>query len=148
MKKIVLMTASAALLGAPAHSQQIDTTQTPNAFIREFTSARYAIAGKKTTFASFFSLKPDCAPMDWVNVQVIKPPENGEAKLVDGTTMPSYAAPNPRVKCNEKSVEATMLEYIPGERYAGPDSIQVELIDSAGARFLYTYNITVKSISP
>jgi len=146
MNKIVLMlTASAALLVCqPGYSQQVDTTQNPNAFIREFTSQRYAIAGKKSTLSAFYSLKPDCAPVDWVEVKITKSPENGEAKLVDGNTRANYTAPNPRVKCNDKSTKARVLEYIPTKGYAGPDAIEVELIDSTGARVLYTFNITVK----
>ena len=116
----------------------------PKPFDSAYTMARFALAGKKSTLGSFFSLKVDCSPMDWNEVKIVKPPKNGEAKLVDGTTFPGYTAPNPRTKCNEKSVNASMLEYTPAQGYAGPDSIQLESIDSGGSRARYTINITVK----
>jgi hypothetical protein len=47
-------------------------------------------------------------------------------------TIPTYTAPNPRTKCNDKSVNAKGLQYTPTK--AGPDEIEVEFIDSGGFR--------------
>jgi hypothetical protein len=41
--------------------------------------------------------------MDWMELTITKPPENGEARLIDMNTIPNYTAPNPRTKCNDKS---------------------------------------------
>ncbi len=134
----------AAVIQAQAQAVVDTTTQNPNANNREFTLQRYAIGGRKSVFNYFYSLKPDCAPSDWLEVTIIKEPEHGTAKLFDGTTLPNYTAPNPRVKCNDKSIKAQGLEYVPTKGYAGGDQIDVEAIDFAGNRNLYTFNITVK----
>jgi hypothetical protein len=144
MKKIILAAVLSILTAGVSNAQQVDVTQNPNAFNREFTTQRFAIGGKKSVLGNFYSLKPDCAPMDWIQVKIVKTPENGDAKLVDANTLPNYTAPNPRVKCNDRSVKSHALEYTPAKGYVGADSIELELIDSAGARVTYTYNITVK----
>jgi hypothetical protein len=127
-----------------AHAQQPDQTQNPNAFDREYTSHKTTINGRKSLLNYFFSLKGDCAPTDWIEVKIIKAPENGEAKLIDGNAFPAYTAPNPRVKCNDRSVKAKGLEYVPTKGYAGDDQIIVEMIDNGGSHGTYTFNITVK----
>jgi hypothetical protein len=130
------------LVAGPVYAQQVDTTQNSNAFNREFTTQRFAIAGRISTLNYFYSLKPDCAPMDRYEITITKPPENVEAKLIDVNTIPNYTAPNPRVKCNDKSVKARGLEYTPAK--AGTDEIEVEGIDSGGSCVTYKFNITVK----
>jgi hypothetical protein len=80
--------------------------------------------------------------MDWIEVTITKPPENGEARLIDMNTIPYYTAPNPRTKCNDKSVKAQGLQYAPTK--AGPDEIEVEFIDSGGSRSVTKFVITVE----
>lgn len=75
---------------------------------------------------------------------ITKQPENGEAKLVDVNTQASYTAPNPRVKCNGRSVKATALQYTPNKGYVGADAIEVEVINDVGQRLMFLYNVTVK----
>src|SRR5215467_11469644 len=133
----MLRITSALLFAMMLSAQAQSAPKAPNVFDNTYTMARFAVAGKKSTLAGFFSLKLDCSPLDWNEVKIVKPPKNGEAKLVDGTTFPAYTAPNPRTKCNEKSVNARMLEYTPAQGYAGPDSIQLEAIDSGGSRSRY-----------
>jgi hypothetical protein len=133
------MIALALLTAGPAHAQQ-DPTQNPNAFNREFTA--FAVVGRSSTIGTFFSLKPDCAPMDWIELTITKRPENGELRLIDMNTIPNYTAPNPRTKCNDKSVKARGLQYIPAK--AGPDEIEVEFIDSGGSHLITRFVITVK----
>jgi hypothetical protein len=147
MNKIVLMlTASAALLvSKPGYPQQVDTaTQDPDAVNREFSLQRDAIGGKKSIFANYYSLKLDCSPTEWQQVKITKSPENGEARLVDMNTLAYYIAPNPRVKCNGKSVKSTALEYTPAKGYSGGDAIEVEAINDFGQRSVFVYSITVK----
>jgi hypothetical protein len=57
-------------------------------------------------------------------------------------TVPNYTAPNPRVKCNDKTVKARGLQYTPTK--AGADEIEVEFIDSTGSRTVTKFIITVK----
>jgi hypothetical protein len=140
LRKSMIALAALATAG-PVHAQQ-DPTQNPNAFNREFTAQRFAVVGRSSTIGTFFSLKPDCAPMDWIELTITKPPENGEARLIDMNTIPNYTAPNPRTKCNDKSVKARSLQYIPAK--AGPDEIEVEFIDSGGSRSVTKFIITVK----
>jgi hypothetical protein len=53
---------------------------------------------------------------------ITKPPENGEARVIDRNTIPTYTAPNPRTKCNERSVKAKGVLYTPTK--AGSDEIE------------------------
>jgi len=78
-----------------------------------------------------------------MELRLVKPPENGEAKVVETTTQVLYTAPNPRTKCNGKTTKAKALEYIPTKGYVGPDRIEVEMINDSGQRSTYIYNITV-----
>jgi hypothetical protein len=117
---------AALLVAGPVYAQQPDVTQNSNATNREFTSQRYAIAGKISVLNYFFSLKPDCSPMDWYELTITRPPENGEAKLIDGNTVPNYTAPNPRTKCNDKSVKARGLQYTPTK--AGTRAVQRSIL--------------------
>jgi len=105
---------------------------------------RYAIGGRKSIFAHYYSLKLDCSPSGWQDVRLSKSPENGEAKLIEATAIIGYSATNPRVKCNGRSTKSMALEYVPTKGYTGSDSIEVELINEVGQRNKYTYNITVK----
>jgi hypothetical protein len=132
------------IFSKPSFSQVEPNSQDPNAINRDFTFQRYAIGGKKSIFAWYYSLKLDCTPLDWQEVTLSKSPENGEAKLVEAMTTINYSAPNPRVKCNGKSTKSMTLEYIPNKGYTGGDSIGVEMINDAGQRNTFTYNITVK----
>lgn len=146
MNKIVLMlTASAALLAStPGYPQQVDTATHLDAVNREFSLQRDAIGGKKSIFANYYSIKLDCSPTEWRQVKITKSPENGEARLVDMNTLAYYIAPNPRVKCNGKSVKSTALEYTPAKGYSGGDAIEVEAINVFGQRSVFVYSITVK----
>jgi hypothetical protein len=56
-------------------------TQNSNAFNREFTAQRFAIVGKRSTIGTYYSLKPDCAPVDWFDMTITKPPENARRVL-------------------------------------------------------------------
>jgi hypothetical protein len=126
-------------------SQLVDqNSQDPNAINRDITLERYAIGGKKSIFGYYYSLKMDCAPAAWMEVKLIKSPENGEAKLVEMMTQANYTSPNPRTKCNGKSTKSKALEYTPTKGYVGNDAIEVEMISDSGQRITYTYNITVK----
>jgi hypothetical protein len=140
------LAASVALvLPRPGLSQVVPNSPTdPNAINRNITMQRYAVGGKKSTFAYYYSLRLDCSPSDWQEVRLIKSPENGEAKLTETTTVINYPASNPRVKCNGRSTQSMALEYIPNKGYTGNDSIEVELINDAGQQNTFTYNITVK----
>ena len=122
-KKFIFMLVAALFVPALSYAQQADPAQDP--YNHEYKSHRFALAGKKSNFGGFYSLKPDCSLVDWVQVWITKSPENGEAKLVDGTTTPNYTAPNPRVKCNDKAIKASTLEYTPTKGYAGPDSMRL-----------------------
>jgi hypothetical protein len=129
----------------PSFSQiALNSQPDPNAANRDITMERYAIGGRKSIFAHYYSLKLDCSPSGWQEVKLSKPPENGEAKLREEMTVISYSAPNPRVKCNGRSTKSMALEYVPAKGYSGSDSIEVELINEGGQRNTYTYNITVK----
>jgi hypothetical protein len=143
---IVTMAASMVLIfSEPSFSQVVESnTQDPNAFNRDYVFQRYAIGGKKSVFGYYYGLKIDCTPIGWQEATLSKSPENGEAKLVEGTTVINYNAPNPRAKCNGKSTKATFLQYVPNKGYIGNDAIEVETINDAGQRTTYTYNITVK----
>ena len=131
-------------LSEPSFCQVDPSVQDPNAINHDYTLQRYAVGGKKSIFSNYYSLKMDCSPSDWMDVKLTKSPENGEAKLVEMMTQANYNAPNPRVKCNGKSVKSTALQYTPHKGYVGSDSIEVEMINTAGQRNTYTYNITVK----
>jgi hypothetical protein len=127
-----------------AFAQDQTQTQDPNALNRDFTFERFAVGGKKSKFAAFYSLNIDCSAAAWQEVRVVKQPENGEAKLVEMLTQINYTAPNVRVKCNGKSTKAKALEYTPTKGYVGNDVIEVETISESGEHHTYTYNITVK----
>ena len=143
---VVTMAASMVLIFfEPSFSQVVESnTQDPNAFNRDYVFQRYAIGGKKSVFGYYYGLKLDGTPIGWQEVTLSKSPENGEAKLVEGTTVINYNAPNPRVKCNGKSTKAALLQYIPNKGFIGNDSIEVEVINDVGQRNTFTYNITVK----
>jgi len=143
---IVTMAVSMVVIfSVPSFSQVVESnTQDPNAFNRDYVFQRYAIGGKKSVFGYYYGLKLDCTPIGWQEVTLSKSPENGEAKLVEGTTVINYNAPNPRVKCNGKSTKAALLQYIPNKGFIGNDSIEVEVINDVGQRNTFTYNITVK----
>ena len=143
---IITIAASMVLIfSEPSFSQVVEqNTQDPNAYNRDYIFQRYAIGGKKSVFGHYYGLKLDCTPVGWHEATLTKPPENGEAKLVETMTIINYNAPNPRVKCNGKSTKATALQYTPNKGYTGSDSIEVEAINDSGQRNTYTYNITVK----
>jgi len=129
----------------PSSSQvALNSQPDPNAANRDITMERYAIGGRKSIFAHYYSLKLDCSPSGWQDVRLSKSPENGEAKLIEATAIIGYSATNPRVKCNGRSTKSMALEYVPTKGYTGSDSIEVELINEVGQRNKYTYNITVK----
>lgn len=128
----------------PSFSQVEPNTQDPNAINHDYTLQRYAIGGRKSIFAYYYALKMDCSPAAWQDVKLSKSPDNGEAKLKEAMTIINYSAPNPRVKCNGKSTKSMSLEYTPNKGYTGNDLIEVEMINDAGQRNTYTYNITVK----
>jgi hypothetical protein len=121
------------IFSEPSFSQVVESnTQDPNAFNRDYVFQRYAIGGKKSEFGYYYGLKIDCTPIGWQEATLSKSPENGEAKLVEGTTVINYNA------------LAAFLQYIPNKGYIGNDAIEVETINDAGQRTTYTYNITVK----
>jgi hypothetical protein len=129
----------------PGFSQvALNSQPDPNAANRDITMERYAIGGRKSIFAHYYSLKLDCSLSGWQEVKLSKSPENGEAKLREEMTVINYSAPNPRVKCNGRSTKSMALEYVPTKGYTGSDSIEVELINESGQQIKYTYNITVK----
>jgi hypothetical protein len=138
------LAASMTLIATEPSFSQVDTTQDPNAINKDYTLQRYAVGGKKSTFAWFYSLKIDCTPTDWQEIKITKSPENGEAVLKPTMTLANYNAPNPRTKCNGKSVKSMTLEYTPNKGYVGTDSIEIESINDFGQRNTFTYNITVK----
>jgi hypothetical protein len=105
---------------------------------------RYAIGGKKSIFANYYSLRIDCSPSGWQEVRITKSPENGKARLTETPTIINYPASNPRARCNGRSTPSKALEYTPDVGYAGNDSIEVELINEAEQRNAFTYNIIVK----
>jgi hypothetical protein len=142
---LFILAASMTSIGSkPSFSQLDPNSQDPNSINRDITMQRYAVGGKKSIFTYYYSLKMDCSPSGWQEVRLAKPPENGEAKLKEATAVINYSAPNPRVKCNSRSTKSMALEYTPNKGYTGSDSIEVELINDAGQRNTYTYNITVK----
>jgi hypothetical protein len=110
---------------------------------QDISSQRFAIGGKKSTLNQFYGLNLDCTSV-WQDVKISKSPENGEARLKEGTTIVSYSAPNARVRCNGKSTKAMALEYTPTKGYMGKDSIEIELVNEVGQRIVYSYDITVK----
>jgi hypothetical protein len=141
---IVTLVASIVLIFSKPGFSQDQNSQDPNANNRDITMQRYAVGGKKSTFTYYYSLKIDCSPSDWFDVKLTKSPQNGNAKLVEVMTQANYTAPNPRVKCNGRSITSLALEYTPKEGYTGGDSIEVEAITDNGLRNTFTYNITVK----
>jgi hypothetical protein len=133
------------IFSEPSFSQVVESnTQDPNAANRDYIFQRYAIGGKKSVLGHSYGLKLDCTLVGWNEVTLTKSPENGQAKLAEEMTIINYNAPNPRVKCNEKSTKATALHYTPNKGYTGSESIEVEVIYDSGYRNTYTYNITVK----
>jgi hypothetical protein len=114
-----------------------------NAESREFTYHRYAIGGKKSTFRFFYRVQIDCSPVAWHHVTITKSPENGEAQLIDTSTIINYNAANPRAKCNGKTTKALALEYTPKKGYTGTELIEVESLGGDGFLAKHTYNITV-----
>jgi hypothetical protein len=132
------------ILSVPGFSQTPQRPQDPDANNRDITMQRYAVTGKKSTFGRYYSLNMDCSPSPWFDIKIIKLPENGDANLVETATEANYTEPNPRVKCNGRSIKSTALEYSPKSGYTGPDSVGVELITEEGTRSIYTYNIIVK----
>lgn len=131
-------------LSVPGFSQTPQRPQDPDANNHDITMQRYAVGGKKSTFGRYYSLNIDCSPSAWFDIKIIKSPENGDSNLVETTTQANYTEPNPRVKCNGRSIKSTALEYTPKSGYTGSDSIDVELITEEGTRSKYTYNIIVK----
>ena len=111
---------------------------------RETTFDRFAISGKKTRLGSFYAVKLNCQPEDWMEVSISQQPEHGKAALRDETTVMSYGKDNVRSSCNGKSIKAKLLEYVPSQDYKGADEIVVEAINSAGQRTVSTYKLTVK----
>ena|SRR5215831_2673540 len=145
MRRSIAAASLVFIFSNPSFSQQVDpTVQDPNATNRDYSIQRFAIGGKKSVFANFYSLKLDCVPSGWQEVTLSKPPENGEAKLVEAPAIVHFNTPNPRVKCNGKSTKSTALQYTPNKGYKGSDSIEVETISESGEHHTYTYNITVK----
>jgi hypothetical protein len=122
---------------------EVGLGQDVNSTNQEIASQRFAVSGKRSRFGLIYGLNLDCTPA-WQDVKISKPPENGEARLQQETTIVSYSAPNPRVRCNGKSTKGMALEYTPTKGYMGKDSIEVEMINEAGQRIRYSYDITVK----
>lgn len=131
-----------AAVGVVAVAQQ-DQKDTPNMFLRDITTQRYAVSGRTSTLNAFFSLKADCSPMEWIEAFPTTAPEHGKIELVEGVTRPNYVASNPRTVCNGKDVKATLLNYTPFKEYVGPDVVEIELVDSGGAHVKYRFEMTV-----
>lgn len=140
----VILAAVAAMLAMPAQAQQPDPSQNSNAFSHEFTVQKFAVGGRKTLVNYFYALKTDCAPADWFTVEITREAEHGVTNIVDASVVPNYVAPNPRVRCNDKSVRARLLEYTPVRGYQGTDSVEVEAISNDGSRNTYRFMLTVK----
>lgn len=134
----------ATFLALPAQAQQTDPNLNPDANNHEYTLHKFAVGGFKTQLNFFYSIKADCTPTDWMHVEITKEAEHGVSNVVDADVLPAYAAPNPRVRCNDKAVRARALEYTPTESYQGSDSVIVEIIDSYGNRNVWKFELTVR----
>jgi hypothetical protein len=135
MKINALVLAAAVALAAPvtAHAQMVE---------KAFSKA--AVAGRTSTLDAYYGVKLDCAPIDWVDVRIVEPPQNGKAVVSKGSVLMYYPDTNPRKTCNGKPVEGQRLQYTPNENAQGDDRIVVEVVNSSGQNLKYTYDITVK----
>jgi hypothetical protein len=135
MKIKHLVLAAAAVLATPvaAHAQLVE-----KAF------AKAAVAGRTSTLDAYYGVKLDCVPIEWIDVRVVEPPQNGKAVVSKGTVVMYYAETNPRKSCNGKPIEAMRLLYSPNEGAQGDDRIVIEIVNSSGQNLKYTYDITVK----
>lgn len=105
---------------------------------------RYAISGKKSSFGTYYAVKLNCAPSDWMEVSITQQPEHGVAKLIDQMVIIQFSKANPRSSCNGKSINGKVLEFTPNKDYKGADEITVELINDSGQFIKYNYKVTVK----
>jgi hypothetical protein len=135
MTKNRVMLVAAALLCGPivAQAQDMDEKAFP----------KTSISGKASTFDSYYAVKLDCTPLDWVEVRIVQQPENGKAEIVKGTVLMQYPDANPRKSCNGKPTMAKRLVFTPGKKAIGEDKIVVEVVTSAGGSFRRVYDVTV-----
>jgi hypothetical protein len=125
--------------GSAIRNQNLSTSTN-----NDYVSEKYSIAGKKSVFGDFYSVKLNCTPSDWQDVKISKAPLNGTAKIFDRTAVIQFAQSNPRSSCNGKTIKAKSLEYTPHYEFKGNDEIVVEAINDSGQMNTYTYKITVR----
>jgi hypothetical protein len=133
IKYLLLAVTVAVAAPVTAHAQMVE-----KAF------SKTAVAGRTSTLDSYYAVKLDCAPIEWVEVRIVEPPQNGKAVVSKGSVLMYYPDTNPRKSCNGKPVDGQRLMYTPNDNAQGDDRIVVEVINSSGQNLKYTYDITVK----
>jgi hypothetical protein len=105
---------------------------------------RIAVRDQKLRVATLYDLNPDCSPIGIPAVRILEPSKNGAVTFEKGTGFPTYPANNPRVKCNDNSVDSEIIFYMPQAGYMGTDSVTVEILYPAGNSVTRRYTIEVK----
>ena len=89
-------------------------------------------------------VSPDCANLGYANIAIITPPRGGAIELKREGAIPSFAANNPRAKCNSRPVEGVGVYYKPNPGFAGPDRFTIDIYWADGARWTEDFTVQVR----
>jgi len=153
MKKLFLLTVFRCFLVTTAvnavdvaHAQNSDkwTPEEIQTGTKKLEYLRYAFAGQKMHIANLFALTLDCViPAGWA-YEIVKQPAHGVAELKANGFFPTYAADNPRFKCNSTKINSYTLTYTPALGYKGPDTLVYLEIGPDGLAWETTMRFNVR----
>jgi hypothetical protein len=104
---------------------------------------RIAIMDRKLRLDFLTSLNPDCSSLGFITVRIVEPAQHGNVAVDHGTGFPNYAQNNPRVECNKRQMEGTVVFYDPNSGFVGADSLTLEAISPSGGSLKRHYSISI-----
>ena len=104
----------------------------------------YAALGNRTDEINhWIALNGDCSVAGYFSVQIVTPPEHGQAQVSRGRYYPRYGTLDARSSCDTSRHDGLALNYTPASGYSGPDHLTISVIAPTGAYWTTDFNIVV-----
>jgi hypothetical protein len=111
---------------------------------RPESSVVFADRGAEVRAKHYRDVAEDCSNRGYANVAIALEPRSGRIELRREGAVPSFAADNPRFKCNQRRVEGVGVYYIPNPGFVGGDRFTIEVIWADGGRWTEDFTIQVR----
>jgi hypothetical protein len=105
--------------------------------------ARVAIMDRKLRLEFFAVLNPDCSSRGFTRVRILEQAQHGNIAIDHGSRFSYFEQDHPRVECNKRQTEGTVLSYEPNAGFVGADSVTVEAITPTGFMYKLHYAIDI-----